>query len=89
MLDPKDATLYRMVAARANYLSPDRIDAQYAIKECCRGMAQPTALHLGKLKRLARYLIGRPQNGMEIPLAAARRSEGLLRLRLGRVQEDS
>ena len=60
-LGPKETTLYRMVAARANYLSADRIDIQYATKECCRGMAVPLVHHLSGLKRLARYLVGRPR----------------------------
>ena len=50
-----------MVAARANYLAADRTDIQYATKECCRGMAAPLVQHLGGLKRLARYLVGRPR----------------------------
>ena len=60
-LGMKEATLYRMVAARANYLAADRADIQYATKECCRGMAVPLVHHLGGLKRLARYLVGRPR----------------------------
>ena len=59
-LGPK-TTLYRMVAARTNYLAADRTDIQYAVKECCRGMAVPQVHHLGGLKRLARYLVGRPR----------------------------
>ena len=31
-LGAKEATLYRMVAARANYLAADRTDIQYAVK---------------------------------------------------------
>ena len=56
-LGPKETTLYRMVAARANYLSSDRTDIQYSVKECCRGMAAPQVHHLSGLKRLARYLV--------------------------------
>ena len=33
---------FRGLAARANYLSADRGDMQYAVKELCRGMAAPT-----------------------------------------------
>ena len=36
-LGMKEATLYRMVAARATYLAADRADIQYATKECCMG----------------------------------------------------
>ena len=37
-LDPDDARLFRALAARANYLSQDRADVQYAAKEACRHM---------------------------------------------------
>ena len=60
-LDAKETTMYRMIAARANYLASDRADIQYATKECCRGMAAPQAHHMSGLKRLARYLVGRPR----------------------------
>ena len=36
------ATMYRKYAARANFLAQDRPEMQYAVKECCRGMAHPT-----------------------------------------------
>ena len=56
-LGPNEATTYRSIAARANYLSADRPDIMYAVKELCRGMAKPTKGHWLKLKRLGRYLI--------------------------------
>ena len=54
-------TKYRALAARANYLALDRIDIQYAVKECCRGMANPERRHWERLKRIGRYLVGRPR----------------------------
>ena len=39
----------------------DRADTQYAVKEICRGMACPTIGHWKRLKRLGRYLRGRPR----------------------------
>jgi len=63
----RDGTSYRAIAARANYLSPDRADAQYAIKEICRGMSSPTKGDLKKLRRLARYFIERPRLVMHFP----------------------
>ena len=60
-LDPHTAREYRALAARANYLALDRPDIQFATKEVCRGMANPTVGDKRKLKRLARYLIGRPR----------------------------
>merc|ERR1711965_1178760 len=49
---------FRSIAARANYLAADRTDFMYAVKEICRGMANPGEREWAKLKRLARYLSG-------------------------------
>ena len=61
LLEPQVAREYRAVAARANFLSLDRSDIQYATKEACRGMANPTVGDKRKMKRLARYLIEKPR----------------------------
>ena len=66
-LGTREATDYRALAARGNYLSPDRPDIQYAVKECCRGMASPTRGDLKKLRRLGRYLVERPRMVLEFP----------------------
>ena len=55
------ASLFRAITARANYIAQDRADVQYAVKELCRKMATPAAGDLKKLKRLGRYLIGKPR----------------------------
>ena len=57
----KEATRFRAVAARANYLQADRPDVQYAVKEICRRMAKPVVSDWQKLVRLARYLEGAPR----------------------------
>ena len=62
-LEPGEATRYRSIAARANYLAADRPDLMYAVKELCRGMAVPTRGHWLKLKRLGRYLL---ENGRTV-----------------------
>ena len=49
------------LAARANYLAADRPDIQYSAKEICRWMQEPTELSVIALKRLARYLKGKPR----------------------------
>ncbi len=54
-------TAFRGSAARANYLSADRIDCQFAAKEVCRWMAAPTEQSWAALKRLCRYLVGLPR----------------------------
>ena len=38
-LSSADATKYRALAARANYLAQDRVDIQFAVKEIARRMA--------------------------------------------------
>ena len=53
-----EATRFRTVAARANYLSADRPDIQYSVKEVCRRMAKPVEGDCQKLTRLGRYLKG-------------------------------
>ena len=56
-----EASEYRALAARANYLAQDRADILFAAKECCRGMAAPTWGHMKAIRRLARYLISAPR----------------------------
>ena len=60
-LQGKEATRFRAVAARANYLAADRPDIQYSVKEVCRRMAKPVESDWQKLVRLARYLKGAPR----------------------------
>ena len=56
-LQGMDHRMYRALAARANYLALDRPDIQFATKEICRAMSNPTKSDWLKLKRLGRYLI--------------------------------
>ena len=56
-----EASLYRGIAARLNYLAQDRIDIQYACKEASRRMARPRLCDWPALKRIGRYLIGAPR----------------------------
>ena len=60
-LEPEIATRYRALTARASYMAQDLAELQFAIKESCRTMSAPTNDSWGKLKRLARYLSGRPR----------------------------
>ena len=60
-LADKEFTRFRALAARANYLSADRIDILFAAKEVCRFMARPTDLAMGALRLLVRYLRTRPR----------------------------
>ena len=60
-LSTRDATKYRAVAARLNYLSQDRPDLQYATKEASRIMSNPRESDWTSLKRIGRYLVGTPR----------------------------
>ena len=56
-----EASTYRALVARCNYLAMDRADLQYAVKELCKAMSNPTIGDKKALKRVGRYLIGRPR----------------------------
>ena len=60
-LDAAGSKLYRSVAARLNYLSPDRPDISYAVKEAARNMSAPTEADLRRLRKIGKYLLGRPR----------------------------
>ena len=62
-----EATRFRGVAARANYLAVDRPDTEYAVKEVCRRMSAPRKGDWGKLQRLRRYLKGAPRCVLTYP----------------------
>ena len=72
-LGPEEATNYRSIAARANYLAADRPDIMYSVKELCRRMDRPTKMHWHKLKRLWRYL---SESGLERVVDATGAQEG-------------
>ena len=50
-LQGQEATRFRAVAARSNYLAADRPDIQYSVKEVCRRMAKPVKRDWNKLVR--------------------------------------
>lgn len=56
---------YRAIVARPNYLAPDRPDIAYAVKELAGGTSKPTNVDWCRLKRLARYLKGKPRSVMQ------------------------
>ncbi len=61
MMTPNEASEYRARCARANYLSQDRSDVQFATKEMSKRMANPSVSDGKKAKRLARYLHENPR----------------------------
>ena len=52
----KEQTIFRGIVARAIYLSQDRSDIRYAVKELSRKMAKPRIRDVNAAERLARYL---------------------------------
>lgn len=60
-LGPAEATRFRQLIARCNFVAQDRPDVQYAVKEVARGMANPRAQDMDKLIRLGKYLLGKPR----------------------------
>ena len=55
-LGPLEATSFRGMAARCNYLSADRPDIMFPVKELCREMSKPTLRSMMIFKRVGRYL---------------------------------
>ena len=60
-LSSEDATNFRALSARGNFLSQDRADINYATKELCREFAIPNRNSQRRLKHLCRYLVGKPR----------------------------
>ena len=58
-LDKEEATIFRGLAARMNFLGLDCPDLQFPIKQCSREMAKPQRGSWKRMKKIARYLIGR------------------------------
>lgn len=54
--DPQEATPYRAVAARANYLTRDRSDTAFNTNELCTDSASPARESVQRLKRRVRFL---------------------------------
>ena len=60
-LGPREASQFRSLVARANYLAQDRMDVQYSVKELTRRMSCPDSEDWVALKRLGRYLVAKPR----------------------------
>ena len=60
-LSSEDAKTVRAISARANDLSQDRADICFSTKELCREFALPNRHSYERLKRLGRYLVGKPR----------------------------
>ena len=60
-LEGEQASQFRALTARCNYISPEVPDIASAVEELSRNMSKPTKGDWLKLKRLGRYLVGRPR----------------------------
>ena len=56
-----EATRFRGICARLNYLAQDRPEIRYSCKEASRRMARPFEGDWSLLKRIGRYLKGTPR----------------------------
>ena len=60
-LGVKEATLFRSLCMRANYLSADRPELSFASKEAARHMAAPCEAGMALVKRISRFLLKHPR----------------------------
>ena len=60
-VDAVNRACYRSWTMRASYLSQDRCELQFAVKELARRMQQPNTKNMQALKRLVRFLKGSPR----------------------------
>ena len=66
LLSNSEATRFRAIVARANYLAQDRSDIMFSVKELTRHMGNPSVAGWSMLKRLGRYLIGANRSGVAV-----------------------
>ena len=62
-LGREESTMFRAVAAMLNYLCQDRPDITFATMELCSKMSRPDAQDQKNMKRVGRFLVGRPRVG--------------------------
>ena len=59
--DPERASFYRSLVMRAQFLAQDRADLSESVKSLTRWMQSPTDAHMKDLKKLVRYIAGKPR----------------------------
>ena len=57
-LNGEERSAFRMLAARLNYMGQDNPAIQFAAKEICRKMANPTSQDFANVKKLVRFILG-------------------------------
>ena len=63
-LEGHQASMYRALVARANFVAADRADIQFAVKELAKDMAKPKESSWSALVRLGKYLKRRPRGAI-------------------------
>ena len=66
-LGETELKLYQSVSARLNFLSLDRPDIQFGVKEAMRRMSTPTSADMESIKRVVRYLMSIPRIRLRAP----------------------
>ncbi|GKB46329.1 putative ribonuclease H-like domain-containing protein [Tanacetum coccineum] len=62
-----DVHLYRSMIGSLMYLTSSRLDIMFSVCACSRFQVQPKVSHLNAIKRIFRYLKGRPKLGLWYP----------------------
>ena len=62
-LGQEETNMFRAVAARLNYLVQDWPDITFATMKLCTKMSRPDTQDLKNMKRVGRFLVGRPRVG--------------------------
>ena len=57
-LNPAEHKQYRTIVGKLMFLANERSDIQYCVKECARGVQNPSARDMQRAKRICRYLMG-------------------------------
>eukprot|EP00971_Amphidinium_carterae_P332409 6466558-Amphidinium_carterae.1 len=73
-LDNERAKRYRTVTCTLLYLSQDRCDVQYAVKELSRELAKPRESSERRMKRVLRYLAGTKEMAIYFPAVGGRQA---------------
>eukprot|EP00435_Cladocopium_sp_Y103_P011058 s2028_g2.t2 len=67
-LSPSDSSSYRSVIGLLLYLSRDRLDTMFVVKELASYMSAPTLVALQKLRKLVGYLKGTGDYGVKLTM---------------------
>ena len=57
----KESRMYRSIVMKLNYLAMDRPEVQWSVRRCAKNMSSPNTEDLERLKRIGRYLKGKPR----------------------------